>query len=292
MKKSFIAVLTALTLCVCVLFTGCDSVMKALEGEEATTLEFTTNRTEVEDEKTAAAEYYADLIAAARRTGTGLSVGAHYDINDLKIVSRELEGQTDGDGNQVSDPELKELNDAAKEVRDRISPEDPFGGSVAFGEDWGDKAPAVPDPAYVTDGTCAVVTEEGDDGVVEIRDERRGTLNFADEEYPLSVGSVIAPVIHLPDEELIKTEMAKLSDYIVLDDYDAVFSGNRIEFSANRVTDEIWNARYITEIHVTAHAHGVGALEKYGDLTVFFTLVCRTEYGFDWTDPNAVVTED
>ena len=287
MKKSFIAVLTAVTLCVCILFTGCDAVKKMVEGDEETTLAFTTNRTEVADEKTAAAEYYARILADARSVGAGLSRERKYEINDLNIVSKALEGKTDENGAQVRDPELKHLNEAAKEVRDRIAKSIGSSENVGFGEDWGGLAPAAPESLYLTDGSCAVVEEEKDDGTVEIKDERRGTLNFPDEEYPLSVGSVIAPIIPLPDEEEIKTELAKLSDYIALDDYGAVYTGSRIEFSVNRITDELNSASYVTEMRITAHAHGVGALEKYGELTVYLTLVCRSNYRFDYVDPNA-----
>ena len=293
MKKPLITALITMTVCVCILFSGCDSVIKAAQGEEQTTLEFTTNRTEVADEKIAAAEYFASLIAAARAAGTGLSVETKFEIGDLKVVSRELEGKTDDNGDQVGDPSLEALNAEAKQLRDYIAagikgPSD----AVPFGEDWGELAPPVPTPLYTSDGTCEVVTEVREDETVEIKDERRGTLRFADETYPLSVGSVIGPLIRLPDEDAIKAEMEKIADYIAVDDYGAVFTESRIEFSANRITDEIASAGYVTQINVTAHAHGVGSYESYGKLTVFFTLVSRTDYVFDWVDPDAAAEDD
>ena len=48
----------------------------------------------------------------------------------------------------------------------------------------------------------------------------------------------------------------------------------------------------MTQINVTAHAHGVGSYERYGKLTVFFTLVSRTNYSFDWVDPDAAAEDD
>ncbi len=291
MKKPLIAAVISLSLCLSMLLTACSSLTEA--GDEATTEAPTTNRTEVVQQADAVAEYFVGLLESARAAGTGLSRERRYEINDLNIVSKDLEGEQDDEGNQKDDPALAPLNAAAKEMRGFIAGSvKSDGASVAFGEAWDELAPVSPNPAYAVDGKCEVVIRDGDDGAKITTEEYSGSITFSDEDYPLSVSSVIKPIIPLPDEQTIRQELQKISAYLTLEDFDAVFAGNRIEFSANRLTDRINSASYVSEIRVTAHAKGVGSLEKYGELTVFLTLVSRTNYGFDWTDPNEITTEE
>ena len=293
MKKIIAAAVAVLLGVITVFFSGCDALVSSLQSEEETTLPFSTSRTEDLDSKDAIAAYYNDLLTRAKEGRAGVSRETRYEISDLQIVSRELEGITNEDGSQQSDPDLDVLNAAAQEVRAFIANAVKSSTvSAAFGEEWGEAAPNdIDELSYVEDASCIMgeeTTEEGDTEIV-YTNYYYGDLSFRPENYPLAVNSVLATVFPYPDEDVIVDEMAKMDDYIVLQDYDCVFEDNTINFSSDRITDQIDYANYTSVIRVTAHAQGVGQLADYGELTVYFTLRCANNYTFDWVDPTVTV---
>lgn len=295
MKKIIAASVAVLLAVVTVFFSGCDALISTIQAEEATTLPFSTSRTEDLDSKQKVAAYYAQLLTLAKEGHAGVSRETRYEINDLNIVPRALEGVTDENGNQQSDPALDVLNAAAEEVRSFIARAvESSTESVAFGEDWGDVAPnTIPNPESVLDASLIMgeeTTEEEGQPVV-YTNFYYGDISFRPENYPLASNSVIAQVFPFPDETVISEEMAKMDDYFVFDSYSAVFEENTISFSSERILDQIDYANYTSVIRVTAHARGVGKLADYGDLTVYFTLRCANNYTFDWVDPSVPVDE-
>lgn len=294
MKKVFAAVICVLLSVIVCMFSGCDTLLASLEEEE-TTLPFSTSRTEQPNTKEAVVDYYNALIEHARAGRAGVSRNIGYEINDLKIVGRDLEGVTDENGAQQSDPELEALNAAGKELRSLVMKTIRSNTvSAAFGEEWGDAAPnTVNAPASVETANCVMgeeETAEAGDPIV-YNNFYYGTIGFGTETYPLAVNSALKPVFPYPDEETIKEELAKMSDYLVLEDYDCVFTDNTIDFSAERLADEIDYANYTSNVQIIAHAEGVGTLESYGELTVLLTLKCTNNYTFDWVDPSVEVTD-
>lgn len=294
MKKIFVAVVAVLLSLILFLFSGCDSLISSLEDEE-TTLPFSTSKTEQPDTKEAVVAYFNSLIEKAEATKTGLTRKIGFEINDLKIVGRELEGVTDENGNQQSDPDLKALNAAAKEVRSFILKSIKSNEvSVDYGNDWGENAPnTISSPSYAKTAKCVMGEEETEEGDTDIvyTNYYNGEMSFDSEVYPLAVNSVLATIFPYPDEEKIIEELNKMSDYLVLEDYDGVFVDNTISFSSERTVDEIDYANYTSNFKITAHAKGVGKLESYGELTVTFTLKCINNYNFNWIDPSVEVTD-
>lgn len=294
MKKTIAATISILLVVITVFMSGCQSLSE-LVNEEQTTLPFSTSLTSQPKSKTAVVEYYNYLIDLARDGKTGVSRNTKYRIDDLKIVSRNLEGVTNEDGNQQSDPELDVLNAAAKEVKALISKAIKSNTeSVAFGEEWGNLAPnKIGDPSFADKATC-VMGEEATDNLnknIVYTQYYYGDMSFGAENYPLASNSVLKSIFPYPDEENIKKELEKLSDYIVLEDYDCVFKDSGIYFSSDRLVDQLDYANYSSSIAVTAHAKGVGKLEKYGDLTVYLTIKCENNYNFDWVNPEEAVTD-
>ena len=296
MKKTAFPVLCALLAAIMLVFSGCDVIMKKISGEEeeATTKPFVTSLSALPDEASAVVDYYNRLLTLAQTGKAGLSRETLYEINDLKLVGRALEGTTDADGSQVGDPELDVLNAAAKELRGLISDAINVNNTAGaeFGEPWGEAAPAAIPASAVTDATCVMgeeETQQGDDAVV-YTDYYHGSLTLADDVYPLQTAA--ADVFPFPDVGTIRAELGKLGDYIVFEDFDATVDGNRVTFTANRLTDQIENAECVSDVHVTAHAKGVGKLADRGELTVFFTLKCIGRYSFGWVDPAALTEEN
>ena len=293
MKKIIAAAVAVLLGVITVFFSGCDALVSSLQSEEETTLPFSTSRTEDLDSTDAIAAYYNDLLTRAlltraREGRAGVSRETRYEISDLQIVSRELEGVTNEEGNQQSDPDLDVLNAAAQEVRAFIA--------NAVKSSTVSAAEAAPNDidelSYVEDASCIMgeeTTEEGDTEIV-YTNYYYGDLSFRPENYPLADNSILATIFPYPDEEVIVEEIAKMEDYIVLEDYDCVFEDNTISFCSERIADEIDYANYTSVVRVTAHARGAGQLADYGELTVYFTLRCANNYTFDWVDPSEPVT--
>lgn len=293
MKKIFAAVISVLLAVVMVFFAGCDALLNMADDEGATTLPFSTSKTEQPNGTAAVVEYYNALLEMAKEGKAGVKRNVRYEINDLKIVGRELEGVTNEDGNQQSDPDLDTLNAAAKEVRSFIAKAVKSKDiSVAFGEDWADAAPnSIRNVSFAEKANCVMGEEATEEGASEVvyNNYYYGEISFRNENYPLADNSILKTVFPYPDEQVIKDELAKMSDYIVLEDYDCVFDENTIQFSSERILDQIDYANYTSSIRVTAHAKGVGQLADYGELTVYLTLKCSNNYTFNWVDPNVVV---
>ena len=84
------------------------------------------------------------------------------------------------------------------------------------------------------------------------------------------------------EDILNSEEFAKTKDYLVLNDYDVVYSGCKITATVDRLTNEITNINYYKAANVTASMTGAGTLESYGDVSVMFTLEDKANYDITW----------
>jgi hypothetical protein len=97
---------------------------------------------------------------------------------------------------------------------------------------------------------------------------------------------VLTKAFDLRDKEeiLASEEFAKTKEYLVLNDYDVVYSGCKITATVNRLTNEITNINYYKAADVTAYMTGKGTVESYGEISVMFTLEDRANYDINWTN--------
>ena len=93
----------------------------------------------------------------------------------------------------------------------------------------------------------------------------------------------------LKDKEAVIAQFECVKDYLVLNDYSIEYADCSVKSEMDLENEQVSFVTFTKNMVVTASVTGVGALEKYGELTVTFNLTQTTNYNFDYT--VAAVTE-
>ena len=220
--------------------------------------------------------YFNNLLNGIKNSKPAIYYNIEKNVpNDtLKVTKKGAE-----EADEIDDS-LEAINDAAKGIKDLIL-EDIKGksGDIAYGDDnsemlfvtgesWASKLTA-DDIAY------ASIKEVGDVYYI--------TIAFNDLTSE-EAQNVLTKAFDLRDKEelLASDEFEKSKDYLILNDYEVVYSGCKITATVNRLTDEIVNINYYKAADVIADMTGVGTLESYGDVSVMFTFEDKAYYEINW----------
>lgn len=220
--------------------------------------------------------YFNSLVNSVKLDKPAVSYGIEKNVpNDsLKVTKQGAE-----DAEEI-DASLKAINDAAKGIKDLIL-EDIKGtsGNINFGDDNSEslfvKGESWASKLTAEDIDYATLQEIGDKYFI--------TIAFNDLTSE-EAQDVLTKAFDLRDKEeiLASEEFAKSKEYLVLNDYDVVYSGCKITATVDRLTNEITNINYYKAANVTAYMTGAGTLESYGDVSVMFTLEDKANYDITW----------
>ena len=87
----------------------------------------------------------------------------------------------------------------------------------------------------------------------------------------------------LKDKEAVIAQFDCVKDYLVLNDYSIEYADCSVKSEMDLENEQVSFVTFTKNMVVTASVTGVGALEKYGELTVTFNLTQTTNYNFDYT---------
>ncbi len=279
--KKIITVITALALVSTILmsFAGCGSQ----ESTEETTV-YSTEAAVYTESATPVAKTSEEVLAYFNKLVNGIKEdkpAIYYNIeknipNDSLKVTKQ--GQEDA---EEIDESLKAINDGAKGVKDLILDDiRSNSGEIAYGADNADTL-------FVQGESWASALKPSDIAYAtlkEIGDTYYITIAFNDLTSE-EAQNVLTKAFNLRDKDeiLASEEFAKTKDYLVLNDYDVVYSGCKITARVDRLTDEITNINYYKAANVTAYMTGAGTVESYGDVSVMFTLEDTANFDINWT---------
>ena len=280
MKRIFTVAISILLISTLLMtLTSCGSSDTQSETEEVQSTEaavYVESATPVGNTSVEVLAYFNNLLNGIKNSKPAIYYNIEKNVpNDtLKVTKKGAE-----DAEEIDDS-LKAINDAAKGIKDLML-EDIKGtsGDIAYGDDnsemlfvtgesWASKLTA-DDIAY------ASIKEVGDVYYI--------TIAFNDLTSE-EAQDVLTKAFDLRDKEelLASEEFQKSKDYLVLNDYEVVYSGCKITATVNRLTDEIVNINYYKAANVTADMTGAGTLESYGDVSVMFTLEDKAYYEINW----------
>ena len=279
--KRIITIATAILLVSTLLITltSCGSSDNTAETEEVVSTEeavYTESATPVKKTSEEVLAYFNSLVNGVKinRPVVSYDIEKNVPNGSIKVTKK---GQEDAD---EIDSSLSAINDAAKGVKDLIL-EDIKGtsGNINFGEDNSEML-LVKGESWATELTAADIDYAT---IREIGDTYFITIAFNDLTSE-QAQNVLTKAFDLRDKEeiLASEEFAKTKDYLVLNDYDVVYSGCKITATVNRLTNEITNINYYKAANVTAHMTGAGTLENYGEVSVMFTLEDKANYNVTW----------
>ena len=279
--KRIITIATAILLVSTLLITltSCGSSDNTAETEEVVSTDeavYTESATPVKKTSEEVLAYFNSLVNGVKinRPVVSYDIEKNVPNGSIKVTKK---GQEDAD---EIDSSLSAINDAAKGVKDLIL-EDIKGtsGNINFGEDNSEML-LVKGESWATELTAADIDYAT---IREIGDTYFITIAFNDLTSE-QAQNVLTKAFDLRDKEeiLASEEFAKTKDYLVLNDYDVVYSGCKITATVNRLTNEITNINYYKAANVTAHMTGVGTLENYGEVSVMFTLEDKANYNVTW----------
>ena len=280
MKRIFTVAISILLISTLLMtLTSCGSSDTQSETEEVQSTEaavYVESATPVGNTSVEVLAYFNNLLNGIKNSKPAIYYNIEKNVpNDtLKVTKKGAE-----DAEEIDDS-LKAINDAAKGIKDLML-EDIKGtsGDIAYGDDnsemlfvtgesWASKLTA-DDIAY------ASIKEVGDVYYI--------TIAFNDLTSE-EAQDVLTKAFDLRDKEelLASEEFQKSKDYLVLNDYEVVYSGCKITATVNRLTDEIVNINYYKAANVTADMTGAGTLESYGNVSVMFTLEDKAYYEINW----------
>ena len=280
MKRIF-TIATAILLVCTLLMTltscgGSDTADETVEVYSTEEAEYTQSAVTVNKTSAEVLEYFNSLVNGVKddKPVVNYNIEKNVPNDSLKVTKQGAE-----DAAEIDDS-LKAINDAAKGIKDLIL-EDIKGtsGTINFGEDNSETL-FVKGESWATELTAedieyATIKEVGDQYFI--------TIAFNDL-TSAEAQDVLTKAFDLRDKEeiLASDEFAKTKDYLVLNDYDVVYSGCKITATVDRLTNEITNINYYKAAKVTASMTGAGTLESYGDVSVMFTLEDKANYDITW----------
>ena len=220
--------------------------------------------------------YFNSLVNSVKLDKPGVSYRIEKNVPDdsLKVTKKGAE-----DAEEI-DASLNAINDAAKGIKDLVLEDiKETSGNINFGDDNSESL-------FVKgESWASKLTAEDIDyaALQEIGDKYFITIAFNDLTSE-EAQDVLTKAFDLRDKEeiLASEEFAKTKEYLVLNDYDVVYSGCKITATVDRLTNEIININYYKAANVTAYMTGAGTLESYGDVSVMFTLEDKANYDITW----------
>ena len=277
MKRIF-SIATAILLVCTLLMTltscgGSDASDDAAEVYSTEEAEYTQSAVTVEKTSEEVLAYFNSLVNGVKADMPTVNYNIEKNVpnGSLKITKQ---------GEEEIDDSLKAINDAAKGIKDLIL-EDIKGtsGTINFGDDNSEML-LVKGESWATELTAEDIEYAS---LREIGDQYFITIAFNDL-TSAEAQDVLTKAFDLRDKEeiLASEEFAKTKDYLVLNDYDVVYSGCKITATVDRLTNEITNINYYKAANVTASMTGAGTLEGYGDVSVMFTLEDKANYDITW----------
>ena len=280
MKRIF-TIATAILLVSALLMTltscgGSDTSDETVEVYSTEEAEYTQSAVTVGKTSEEVLAYFNSLVngVKADKPIVNYSIEKNVPNDSLKVTKKGAE-----DAEEVDDS-LKAINDAAKGIKDLIL-EDIKGnsGMVNFGDDNSEML-LVKGESWATKLTAEDIDYAE---IKEIGDKYFITIAFNDL-TSAEAQDVLSKAFDLRDKEeiLASDEFAKTKEYLVLNDYDVVYSGCKITATVDRLTNEIININYYKAAKVTAYMTGAGTLASYGDVSVMFTLEDKANYDITW----------
>jgi len=279
--KRILTIATAILLVSALLMTltSCGSSDNTEETEEVVSTEeavYTESATPVGKTSEEVLAYFNTLVNGVKADKPAVSYRIEKNVpNDsLKVTKQGAEAA------EEIDASLNAINDAAKGIKDLILEDiKETSGNINYGEDNSENL-FVKGESWAT----ALTAEDIEYATLkEIGDTYYITIAFNDLTSE-QAQDVLTKAFDLRDKEeiLSSEEFAKSKEYLVLNDYDVVYSGCKITATVNRLTNEITNINYYKAANVTAYMTGAGTLESYGDVSVMFTLEDKANYDVTW----------
>ncbi len=279
--KRILTIATAILLVSTLLMTltSCGSSDNTEETEEVVYTEeavYTESATLVGKTSEEVLNYFNNLVNGVKTDKPVVSYRIEKNVpnGSLKVTKQGEEEK------EEIDSSLTAINDAAKGIKDLVLEDiKETSGSINYGEDNSETL-FVKGESWATELTA----EDIDYATLkEIGDTYYITIAFNDLTSE-QAQNVLTKAFDLRDKEeiLASEEFAKSKDYLVLNDYDVVYSGCKITATVNRLTNEITNINYYKAANVTAYMTGAGTLESYGDVSVMFTLEDKANYDITW----------
>lgn len=280
MKRIFTLATAILLVCTLLMtLTSCggsgntEETVEVVSTEEAVYTESATPVGKTSEEVLA---YFNSLVNGVKADKPIVSYRIEKNVpnGSLKVTKQ---GQEDA---EEIDSSLSAINDAAKGIKDLVL-EDirETSGEISYGEDNSETL-FVKGESWATELTAEDIAYAT---LKEIGDQYFITIAFNDL-TSAEAQNVLTKAFDLRDKEeiLASEELAKTKDYLVLNDYDVVYSGCKITATVDRLTNEITNINYYKAANVTAYMTGAGTLESYGDVSVMFTLEDKANYDINW----------
>ncbi len=280
MKRIF-TIATAILLVCTLLMTltscgGSDTTDETAEVYSTEEAEYTQSAVTVGKTSEEVLAYFNTLVNGVKvdRPVVNYNIEKNVPNDSLKVTKKGAE-----DAEEI-DASLEAINDAAKGIKDLIL-EDIKGnsGTINFGDDNSEML------LVKGESWSSQLTSEDIDyaELKEIGDQYFITIAFNDLTNE-QAQEVLTKAFDLRDKEeiLASEEFAKTKDYLVLNDYDVVYSGCKITATVDRLTNEITNINFFKSANVTAYMTGAGTLESYGDVSVMFTLEDKANYDITW----------
>lgn len=108
-----------------------------------------------------------------------------------------------------------------------------------------------------------------------------------EEEYtPIDDSSVEAVFGEPADESAVLANFDCVKEYITVDGYSIAYGNCELRAKIDMETAEVISVEFVKKMNVTATVTGVGALEKYGEMTVEFELTKTVTYSFEYAVPE------
>ena len=280
MKRIFTIATAVLLVCTLLMtLTSCggsDTTEETVEVYSTEEAEYTQSAVTVGKTSEEVLAYFNGLVngVKADKPIVNYNIEKNVPNDSLKVTKQGAE-----DAEEIDDS-LKAINDAAKGIKDLIL-EDISGnsGTINFGDDNSEML-LVKGESWASELTAEDIDYAE---IKEIGDQYFITIAFNDLTSD-EAQNVLTKAFDLRDKEeiLASEEFAKTKDYLVLNDYDVVYSGCKITATVNRLTNEITNINFFKAANVTAYMTGAGTLENYGDVSVMFTLEDKANYEINW----------
>lgn len=273
MKKSFIALLAVLIV-VSMTFTLSSCELSDDEFVHTTeTVQHTEGRTELKKSNEEVLAYFNTLVNSVKTKTPAVSYKQELKVDDKSLTVTKPGGQEDKNLKSFADslPGLKSLilTDIQKKS-----------GSVAYGNENNEvffvKGESWSSALTTEDISSAVMNEVGDKYYI--------TITFDD--IPEESRATLAKAFELRDKATLlnSPELAKISEYLEVKDYAAMYKGSVISATVDRLTDTLLSVAYSKTSDVKVSAKGLNTLEKHGDIEVGLILKDTTSFTFIWEE--------
>ncbi len=279
--KRILTIATAILLVSALLMTltSCGSSENTEETEEVIYTEeavYTESATPVGKTSEEVLSYFNSLVNGVKINKPVVSYNIEKNVpNGSLKVTKQGEEDT-----EEIDESLKAINDAASGLKDLMLEDiKSTSGNIGYGEDNSETL-FVKGESWATELTAEDIEYAT---LKEIGDTYYITIAFNDLTSE-QAQEVLTKAFDLRDKEEIlgSEEFEKSKEYLILNDYDVVYSGCKITATVDRLTNEITNINYYKAANVTAYMTGAGTLESYGDVSVMFTLEDKANYDITW----------